>query len=101
MYAADHAQLAVHTVANPCQASQQFRFDQIPAWTGCACWIQTEMSLEQNNAAEVLRVNANDHLLERLEHRIRGLKGVQSLQVSAWLKHTSMASSWAALLHSV
>ena len=76
MYGADHAQLAVHTVANPCQASQQFRFDQIPAWTGCACWIQTEMSLEQKNAAEVLRVNANEPLLspERLEHRIRGLK---------------------------
>ena len=34
------------------------------------------MSLEQKNAAEVLRVNANEPLLspERLEHRISGLK---------------------------
>ena len=53
----------------------------------CTCWIQTVStaleSHEQKYAAEVLKVNAGDSLLKRPERGIRGLKGVQSPQVSA------------------
>ena len=40
-------------------------------------------SHEQKYAAEVLKVNAGEALLKRPERGIRGLKGVQSPQVSA------------------
>ena len=56
-------------------------------------------SLEQQYAAEVLKPDADEDLLKRLERGIRGLKGVTEPIRLSWSAFSE--TIWTACLHSV